>query len=238
MSAQGAVQIDGDTIASRVTATRSDDPGNNVVAALLYSPNENQLRIRLDYQEPAAGMLGKILQLPGEPPLAINIDGDGALSDWAGKITAELSGEQTISVDARHRLAEDGTRTISAKGGGNFASLMPPELRDIFAGQTAIDADFTFDTDGAVTVNTGTLTTASAIVTGAGRYTPEGDNDLRLEARATGEPVLLSAPSRDIPGEMRLRAATVSLRGLANAANLATTLELESLSLPKPNFRM
>ncbi len=233
VSAQGAVQIDGDTIASRVTATRSDDPGNNVVAALLYAPNENQLRIRLDYQEPAAGMLGKILQLPGEPPLAINIDGDGPLSDWAGKITAELSGEQTISVDARHRLAEDGTRTISAKGGGNFASLMPPELRDIFAGQTAIDADFTFDTDGAVTVNTGTLTTASAIVTGAGRYTPEGDNDLRLEARATGEPVLLSAPSRDIPGEMRLRAATVSLRGPATAANLATTLELASLSLPE-----
>ncbi|RKE80177.1 translocation/assembly module TamB domain-containing protein [Rhizobium sp. AG855] len=233
LSAQGAVQIDGDTIASRLTATRRDDPGNSVVAALLYAPNENQLRIRLDYQEPAAGLLGQVLQLPGEPPLAINIDGAGPLNDWAGKITAELSGEQTVSVDARHQLAEDGTRTISASGGGNFASLMPPELRAIFAGQTAIDADIAFGTNGTVTVNTGTLTTASAIVTGAGRYDPDGNNDLRLEARATGEPVLLTAPGRDIPGEMRLRKATVSLRGPADAAALSADLDLASLTLPQ-----
>jgi translocation and assembly module TamB len=233
LDAQGAVEIVGDTIASRLTATRLDDPGNSVVAALLYAPNENQLRIRLDYQEPRAGMLGQMLRLPGEPPLAINIDGDGPLNDWAGKITAELSGQQTVSVDARHRLASDGTRTITAKGGGNFASLMPPELRDIFSGETAIDADIDLGADGAITVRTGTLTTASAIATASGRYDPQGDNDLTLEARAAGEPVLLTAPTLDIPGELRLRQATVSLRGPADAAALAAKLDLASLTLPQ-----
>jgi translocation and assembly module TamB len=236
LDAQGAVEIVGDTIASRLTATRLDDPGNSVVAALLYAPNENQLRIRLDYQEPRAGMLGQILQLPGEPPLAINIDGDGPLDDWAGKITAELSGKQTVSVDARHRLATDGTRTISTKGGGNFASLMPPELRAIFAGETAINADIDFASDGAIEIKTGTLTTASATVTASGRYDPQGGNDLTLEARATGEPVLLTAPTLDIPGELRLRQATVSLRGQADAAALTAKLDLASLTLPQGSF--
>lgn len=233
LSGQGAVQIIGDTIASRLTATRLDDPGNSVVAALLYAPNDNQLRIRLDYQEPRAGMLGQILQLPGEPPLAINIDGDGALNDWAGKITAELSGEQTVSVDARHRMASDGTRTITAKGGGNFASLMPPELRDIFAGETAIDADIDLGANGTIAVKTGTLTTAAASMTVSGRYDPQGSNDLTIEARATGEPVLLTAPGRGIPGELRLRQAKVSLRGQADAAALSAMLDLASLTLPQ-----
>ncbi len=236
LDAQGAVEIVGDTIASRLTATRLDDPGNSVVAALLYAPNENQLRIRLDYQEPRAGMLGEMLQLPGEPPLAINIDGDGPLDDWAGKITAELSGEQTVSVDARHRLSPDGTRTISAKGGGNFASLMPPELRDIFAGETAIDADIDLGSDGAITVKTGTLTTASATLNASGRYDPQGTNDLTLDAQATGDPVLLTAPTLDISGELRLRQATVSLRGGANAAALAAKLDLARLTLPQGSF--
>jgi translocation and assembly module TamB len=236
LDAQGAVEIVGDTIASRLTATRLDDPGNSIVAALLYAPNENQLRIRLDYQEPRAGMLGQMLQLPGEPPLAVNIDGDGPLNDWAGKITAELSGQQTVSVDARHRLAPDGTRTISAKGGGNFASLMPPELRDIFSGETAIDADVDIGSGGAVVVKTGKLTTASAIVNASGRYDPQGGNDLTLEARAAGEPVLLTAPTLDIPGELRLRQATVSLRGQADAAALAAKLDLASLALPQGTF--
>ncbi|TPP07051.1 translocation/assembly module TamB domain-containing protein [Rhizobium glycinendophyticum] len=236
LDAQGAVEIIGDTIASRLTATRLDDPGNSVVAALLYAPNDNQLRIRLDYQEPRAGMLGRILQLPGEPPLALNIDGEGPLDDWAGKITAELSGEQTVSVDTRHRLAEDGTRTITAQGGGNFASLMPPELRAIFAGETAIDADVDLGPSGAVTIRTGKLTTASAALTASGRYDPQGGNDLRIEARATGEPVLLTAPARDIPGELRLRAATVRLQGEASAAALAAKLDLASLTLPQGRF--
>ena len=188
LSAQGSLQIVGDTIGSRLTATRLDEPGNNAVVDLLYAPNDNQLRVNLDYQEPAAGLLGQQLQLPGQPPLAIEIDGDGPLDNWAGEIIASLDGERTITIDATHRLEADGTRTVTAAGGGLFSGLMPPELRDIFAGETAIDVAAALGADGSVAIEKGRFETASAEVVAAGRYDPNGGNDIRLMARATGEP--------------------------------------------------
>jgi translocation and assembly module TamB len=236
LSAQGSLQIVGDTIASRLTATRLDEPGNNAVVDLLYAPNDNQLRINLDYQEPAAGLLGEQLQLPGQPALAIEVDGDGPLNDWAGQIMASLDGERTITVDATHKLAADGTRALTATGGGRFAGLLPPELRDIFAGDTAIDLATILGTDGSVAIERGRFTTASAEVTAAGSYDPSGQNDLRLSARATGEPVGITSQSPDFTGGLKLRSLDLTLNGQAPAGALSLRADLAELSLPQGTF--
>lgn len=236
LSAQGSLQIVGETIASRLTATRLDEPGNNAVVDLLYAPNDNQLRINLDYQEPAAGLLGEQLQLPGQPALAIEIDGDGPLDDWAGQIMASLDGERTITVDATHKLAADGTRALTATGGGRFSGLLPPELRDIFAGDTAIDLATILGTDRSVAIERGRFTTASAEVTAAGRYDPNGQNDLRLSARATGEPIGITSQSPDFTGGLKLRSLDLALNGQAPAAALSLRADLAELSLPQGTF--
>ncbi|MFN3719914.1 MAG: translocation/assembly module TamB domain-containing protein [Rhizobium rhizophilum] len=233
LSAQGSLQIVGDTIASRLTATRLDEPGNNAVVDLLYAPNDNQLRINLDYQEPAAGLLGQQLQLPGQPPLAIEIDGDGPLDNWAGKIMASLDGQRTITVDATHRLGADGSRALTAAGGGQFARLMPPELRDIFAGETTIDVAATLGTDGSIAIERGRFETASAAVTAAGRYDPNGENDIRLAARATGEPVGITTRSADFTGGLKLRSMDLTLNGQAAAAALSLSADLAELTVPQ-----
>jgi translocation and assembly module TamB len=233
LSTQGSLRIIGDTIASRLTTTRLDEPGNNAVVDLLYAPNDNQLRIDLDYQEPAAGLLGQRLQLPGQPALAIQIDGDGPLNDWAGQIIASLNGEQTVTVDTTHTLAADGSRALTAKGGGRFAGLMPPELRDIFAGETTIDLAATLGTDGSLAIEAGRFETASATVTAAGRYDPQGANDLRLTARAKGDPIAVTSRATDVTGGLALRSLELSVTGQASAAALSASADLASLSLPQ-----
>ncbi len=233
LSAQGSLEILGDTIASRLTATRIDEPGNNAVVDLLYAPNDNQLRINLDYQEPPAGLLGQQLQLPGQPALAIEVDGDGPLDNWAGQIIASLDGERTITVDTTHRLEADGTRKITANGGGNFAGLMPPELRDIFAGETSIDLAAALGTDGSVAIERGRFETASAEVTAAGRYDPTGANDIRLTARATGDPIAITSQSAAFTGGLRLRNLDLSVQGQAPSAAISLNADLAELSVPQ-----
>jgi translocation and assembly module TamB len=233
LSAQGSLQIVGDTIASRLTATRMDEPGNNAVVDLLYAPNDNQLRINLDYQEPAAGLLGQQLQLPGQPPLAIEVDGDGTLDNWAGQIKASLDGQRTFTVDATHRLEADGSRLLTATGGGRFAGLMPPQLRDIFAGDTAIDLSATLGTDGSVAIEKGRFETASAEVTAAGRYDPKGENDIRLSARATGDPIAIASQSTEFTGGLSLRRLDLAVNGQAPAATVSLSADLAELSLPQ-----
>lgn len=236
LSAQGSLTIVGDTIGSRLTATRLDDPGNNAVVDLLYAPNDNQLRMNLDYQEPPSGLLGQRLQLPGQPALAIKVDGDGPLDDWAGKVTASLDGERTITVDITHALEGDGARTLTAKGGGSFSALVPPELRDVLAGQTAIDIAARLGADGSATIKRGRFSTASAEVVAAGRYDPGGQNDLTLTARATGDPVLITSRSPEFNGSLRLRSLDLAVTGQAPAAELSAKVDLAELSVPQGSF--
>ncbi|MDQ0420587.1 translocation and assembly module TamB [Peteryoungia aggregata LMG 23059] len=232
-SAQGSLEIVGETIASRLAATRLDEPGNNAVADLLYAPNENRLRINLDYQEPQAGLLGELLQLPGRPALAIEIEGDGPLDDWAGELTASLDDERTMAVDATHRLEADGRRSLTATGGGRFAGLMPPELRDVFAGDTSIDIAARLGPNGSIDIERGHFGTASAEVTAAGRYDPDGRNDMRLTARAKDDPIFLASQSPAFTGNLKLRSLEVSITGQATTAALSARVELAELTVPQ-----
>ena len=236
LSALGSLTIVGETIASRLTATRLDEPGNNAVVDLLYAPNDNQLRINLDYQEPAAGLLGERLQLPGLPAFAIKVDGDGPLDDWAGEVTASLDGERTITVDVTHKLGENGMRMLTANGGGLFSGLVPPELRDVLAGETTIDVAAQLGADGSVAIERGRFSTASAEVEAAGRYDPNGQNDIRLTARATGEPVSITSQSPDFTGGVRLRSLALAVTGQAPAASLSLRADLAEITVPQGLF--
>ena len=236
LSARGSLQIIGDTIASQLTAGRLDEPGNNAVVELLYAPNVNQLRISLDYQEPAAGPLGQLLQVPGQPALEIQVDGDGPLDNWAGEVTASLNGERTTTVDVTHRLGADGIRALTAAGGGQFSGLLPPELRDIFAGETTIDLAAKLGPDGSIAIETGRFETASAEVVAAGRYDPNGENNIRLSARATGDPVGIASQSADFTGGLRLRSFDLAVTGQAPAATLSLRADLAELSVPQGTF--
>lgn len=236
LSAQGSLEIVGETIASKLTASRLDEPANTAAVDLLYAPNDNQLRISLDYQEPAAGLLGQRLQLPGQPALAIEVDGDGPLDNWAGKITASLNGERTTTVDVTHQLSANGIRALTAKGGGQFSSLMPPELRDIFAGETMIDIAAKLGPDGSIAIDKGRFETASAEVTAAGRYDPNGENDLRLSARATNDPVVITSQSAEFTGGLKLRSADLAVTGQAPAAAISLRADLAELSVPQGAF--
>lgn len=236
LSAQGSLQIIGDTIASQLTAGRLDEPGNNAVVELLYAPNVNQLQIKLDYQEPAAGPLGQFLQVPGQPALEIQVDGDGPLDNWAGEVTASLNGERTTTVDVTHRLGADGIRALTAAGGGQFSGLLPPELRDIFAGETTIDLAAKLGPDGSIAIETGRFETASAEVLAAGRYDPNGENNIHLSARATGDPVGIASQSADFTGGLRLRSFDLAVTGQAPAATLSLRADLAELSVPQGTF--
>nr|WP_246041468.1 translocation/assembly module TamB domain-containing protein [Peteryoungia ipomoeae] len=236
LSAQGSLRIADNTIASRLTATRLNDVGNNAIADILYAPNDNRLRIRMDYQEPSRGFLGNLIDIPGRPPLALRMDGDGPLNDWAGRLVASLAGVETVSVDTTHTLSTEGIRSITAKGGGMFADLLPPTLRDAFSGETAIDVAARLTETGAVTIDSGRLTSGAVTITAQGTYDPNGENDLKVSAAANGDAVDLPIGTEASAGTASIRAAELSVSGSAAAANLAVDADLAELRLPQGRF--
>lgn len=230
LSLSGSGQAVSDRIAAQLRATRAEVPEAGATADLVYAPAENRLRLTGELNEPANGLLAGLLRLPGSPALRLGIDGDGPLSDWTGKVTAEVDGRPTLTVEATHRIAA-GLRSITATGGGRFDALLPPTLRPPFEGETVIDLAASLDRNGAVTIERGRLSTAALDLIASGRYTANGTNDLkaRLVSKAGPVPINWTSGNQTIAATVEQIALAVS--GPASSTAIDLTGRFASLEL-------
>ena len=74
-SARGAA----DRIALTLDARQKDEAGLRALADLAYAVNDRTLKLSMDVSEPKDGLLGSLLQLPGNPAIDISIAGEGPL---------------------------------------------------------------------------------------------------------------------------------------------------------------
>ncbi|QLF68627.1 translocation/assembly module TamB [Peteryoungia desertarenae] len=197
-----------------------------------YAPDDNRLRLDVDFSEPQGGLLASMLQLPGDPALSLDIQGDGPISDWRGMIGAELDGQPTANLMVEHELLDNQQRRITIDGQGQFAELLPPQLREPFAGETEIDVSTVLDPSGAITIERGNLRSASLAVEASGRYDATGENTLSAIFRATGEPVSIQWTVGETPLSFALEDLSLELSGMASNASLTAALSLAQLQIP------
>src|SRR5262249_62350875 len=58
------------------------DAAGLFAAHLRFVPKGEQLEMKASLVEPAGGLLSKGANLPGTPPINLNLDGRGTLDDW------------------------------------------------------------------------------------------------------------------------------------------------------------
>ncbi|WP_162825569.1 hypothetical protein, partial [Escherichia coli] len=85
-------------------------------------------------------------------------------------------------------LAEDGTRRIEVAGGGQPDLLLPPAFRQLFAGETKLDANATLSPQGRIEIGSSTLETGTLLLTASGTIDPNGQNDLAANLIGTAGP--------------------------------------------------
>lgn len=228
-SLSGSGLADADQIAANVEARRRNIPGSELVADLLYAPADDRLRLKATVAEPAGGLVAGLLRLPGEPALKIHVDGDGPLSDWRGKVSADVDGQPTVSVTAAHRMVAENRRHVTLKGDGQFDRVLPPSLRDLFSGRTLIDVAAVIAPSGAVEIERGTVASASLKLTASGTFDPQGQNDLRASLSGVSGPVVLRWASDNRTVETEIESAELSINGPASAAALNLKAQMQSL---------
>ncbi|MFP3747530.1 hypothetical protein SB816_31190, partial [Achromobacter sp. SIMBA_011] len=89
-----------------------------------------------------------------------------------------VAGNQILNVTGRHLLADDGTRRIEIAGGGQPDLLLPPAFRQLFAGETKLDANATLSPQNRIEIGSSTLETGTLLLTASGIVDPNGQNDL------------------------------------------------------------
>lgn len=93
-------------------------------------PNGEAIDLSLDVQEPADGVIARLADLPGRPPVSATIDGDGPVDDWRGKVLVTAGGETSLAGDITLALVPELRLSIAAdvRAGGVVAAT--PGLDD------------------------------------------------------------------------------------------------------------
>ncbi|MBB4009234.1 translocation/assembly module TamB domain-containing protein [Allorhizobium taibaishanense] len=235
LALDGNLAASSNTIASRLALRGVDLPQTALSANVAFAPQQNRLDIDAVLQEPKGGLLATLLQLPNTPAIAITVKGGGPIDNWKGELTGALDGTPRLDVIATHRLASDG-RHVTLNGNGAFDSLMPADLRDLFAGNTMIDLAARIDNDGALTMEKGSLETGSLAMKASGTYSPKGENSLKAMLEGKNGAAKLRLPMGDGTLLADVAGLSFSLTGAADAAKLDASATVDHLSMPQGNF--
>lgn len=228
----GSGDATAERVAVKLAAAETDRPDARAAADIVFDPAGNELRLEADVSEPKGGLIATLLRLPGAPAVSIRLTGDGPLSQWAGRLTATLDGEEMLRLDGRHDLSTAGLHRIALAGGGAFDALMPPQLRPLFAGETGIDVVAAFDGSDMLSIEKGDISTGAMTLAASGTVSARGTNDLDLRLSGEDGPIDFRWPLADGDVRLLVSGAEVSLSGEARAAVLDATATVASAAFP------
>ncbi|MGO8019174.1 translocation/assembly module TamB domain-containing protein [Rhizobium leguminosarum] len=236
LAAEGSLSANADGGEAIVNVSRHAVPDARLAADIAFAPAENRLRLKAQLSEPKGGLLAGFLGLPDSPAVNIDLDGQGPISDWKGKLQAALDGQQRAAIEARHQSTEDGLHHLDLKGGGDLSSLLPSAFRPLFAGQTNIDLATTFDNHGKIDIQTGNIATGSVVIAASGTLDPAGNNSLNANLLGTSGPVDFRWPLAEGEARFLISGLNLALTGDAQAARLNVSGSLDTATLPQADI--
>ncbi|WP_183906960.1 translocation/assembly module TamB domain-containing protein [Rhizobium leguminosarum] len=236
LAAEGSLSANGDGGEAIVNVSRHAVPDARLAADIAYAPAENRLRVKAQLSEPKGGLVAGFLGLPDSPAVNIDLDGQGPISDWKGKLQAALDGQQRAAIETRHQITADGLHHLDLKGGGDLSSLLPSPFRPLFAGQTNIDLATTFDDHGKIDIQTGNIATGSVVIAASGTLDPAGNNSLNANLLGTSGPVDFRWPLAEGEARFLISGLNLALTGDAQAARLNVSGSLDTATLPQADI--
>ncbi|MCO6188085.1 translocation/assembly module TamB domain-containing protein [Rhizobium sp. L1K21] len=231
LALNGNLALDQDRIATDLKATDLNRGDAEVVAKVDYDVAANNLALDLNVNEANGGFVSSLLKLPGDPALAINVEGKGPLNNWKGEAHGALEGVEVVRFDANYRQPESGKNIIAVSGGGALDALMPPAVSPLFAGTTKVDVEAEIGTEGSVSVNRGLVQTGALSAKVSGRYTPEGQNDLQAQITALNDVADFNFLTDDGGWRVLLKSADIAISGPAEASNITVNAALDKVEV-------
>lgn len=205
------------------------DAGGTLTTRLEFVPQTEALDLTLALNEPGGGLLARMIDLPGLPPVTLDVTGQGTLDDWASRLAFKAG--ETIGAEGSARLRREGPgRRLGLDLAARVEGLLPALVAPVFAGTTRLNGDATFADNGAVSLSRLALTSDIARLDIAGRLTADDMLDVKVTAAAVPGP---TGATRAGATEIRKLAFDGTVAGPLGGPRLSAVLAVEDARLPQ-----
>jgi translocation and assembly module TamB len=208
------------------------DMGGLFDVTLSFVPESTRLQLAAKLDEPAGGLISKVAGLPGEPPVTLNLNGDGPLDSFRSSLV--FTAGPTIGAEGSATLARAGAaRDLALALDARIEGLMPPPVAPVFAGSTRLDGSVAFADGGGVDIRNLALVSALARLDVLGRYNADRTLDLKITAAARP-----NAEGRTVAAgtEIGKLAFDATIRGPLAGPTIAAKLDAQDAKLPVGRF--
>jgi translocation and assembly module TamB len=150
---------------------------------LLFTPQGERLDLALQHDEPEGGLAARLMNIPGLPPVKLDLSGTGTLDDWNGRL--DFDAGPGIGARGTARLARAAqARRLGLDLKADIEKLLPVGVGAVFSGETTLTGAVTFADDGALGLDRLRLASALAEMTVEGSLDARQTLDVALKARA------------------------------------------------------
>lgn len=159
------------------------DAAGRFAARLLFVPQGQRLEVKTSLVEAAGGLLSKAANLPGTPPINLDLDGRGTLDAWNARL--DLDAGANLGAKGSARIVRIGSdRQLTLDLASRIEGLLPSPAAAIFAGTTKLDGTLRFSDAGAFAIDRLELASRTARLDARGTLAPDRVADFTVSARA------------------------------------------------------
>lgn len=211
----------------RIEARRLDAPGEYTVR-LNFVPQSTRLQVAAKVDEPQGGLIARVANLPDQPPVRLDLNGDGPLDAFRSNLI--FTAGPTIGAQGSANLSRAGNaRNLALALDARIEGLMPAPVAPVFAGSTRLDGTVGFVDDGAIDVSRVSLVSALARLDIRGRYGADRNLDFRITAGAIPNANGRTVASGAEIGKLALDA---TIAGPVAGPRVVASVDVEEARLP------
>ncbi|TQI76476.1 autotransporter secretion inner membrane protein TamB [Bosea sp. AK1] len=208
------------------------DMGGLFDVTMSFVPESTRLQLAAKLDEPAGGLISKVAGLPGEPPVKLDLKGDGPLDSFRSSLV--FTAGPTIGADGSATLTRAGTeRQLALALDARIEGLMPAPVAPVFAGSTRLDGSVGFRDDSGIDIRNLALVSALARLDVLGRYNSDKTLDLRVTAASRPNEGGRTVASGTEIGKLAFDA---TIRGPVAGPTVVAKLDANDAKLPAGQF--
>ncbi|HEV7440396.1 MAG TPA: hypothetical protein VGN94_12355, partial [Methylobacterium sp.] len=159
------------------------DAAGQFVARLLFVPKGERLEVKATLTEPAGGLLSKGLNVPGTPPINLDLEGRGTLDAWNARL--DFDAGESIGAKGAAKISRIGAeRRLSLDLASRIEGLLPGPAAAVFSGTTQLDGSLRFSDSGSLGIDRLELASRTARLDARGTLNADRVADFTVSARA------------------------------------------------------